>query len=107
MKKIENQISSLEASDLINSFKYCFFGRTYQIVNSKMSVKKKKVELENLLRELYNDPIIKNFDKTVLFYPVEEIIIGKIKEIDYILEVKKFKLPFKIPLFKSYNIRGI
>lgn len=106
MKQVQIEKLSLEHNDIVDVFKYYFFGKTYSIVNSNLSLKKKKFKLQNLLKELNDDPIIKNINKDILFTPIEKIIIDKINDIDYILNVKKFKIPFKLSLFKGYKIRG-
>ena len=101
MKKVQIETSSLENSDVIDAFKYYFFGKTYSIVNSKLSLRKKKIKLENLLKELNDDPIIKHINKNVLLNPISKIIVDQMTEIDYILELKSFKLPLKMLFFKT------
>ena len=108
MKEIFDCDNRFENDDAINGIKYYYFGKTFSIMEAKYSLKKKLLNLNLLLREVNEDELLKNKALLSVKNSITDIIYGKIKEISFEIEVKKFKLPFKffrINLFKNRNLR--
>ena len=93
--------NKFENVDAINGIKYYYFGKTYFIDNSKMSLAKKKKNLLNILDEVKHDILLQNPALKATKITIEDIIYKKIDVVEFQIEVKKFK-PIKINLFNIF-----
>ncbi len=106
MKEIFDYDNKFENDDAINGIKYYYFGKTFSIMDSKHSFKKKLSDLNLLLDEVNEDDLLKNKALLSVKNSITDIIYGKIEKISFEIEVKKFKLPLKFFRINLFNNRS-
>ena len=80
-----------ENAMIINSLKYYYFGKTYSVVNSKKSLQRKKMLLNNIISEIENDELLKIDNWTYVRQSITGIVFGQLKKIECELDVKNLK----------------
>ncbi len=94
-------IDNFENGDIVNSLKYYYFGKTYNVVNSKMSDTKKVLLLNNIMSELSLDVFLSAKELLPVKSSIEKLIFEKISSIELKIKNKKFKLPFRFGFVRS------
>ena len=76
---------------IINSLKYYYFGKTYSVMNSKKSLQRKKMLLNNIISEIENDEFLKAGSWKFVKQSITGIVFDQLKKIEYELDVKNLK----------------
>ncbi len=87
-------VAKTENIEAINGVKYYYFGRTYMVMNLKTSLARKRKKLLEILDEVNNDILLQNLALKSVKDSISDIIYNKIAEVDYKIQVKKFRIRF-------------
>ena len=89
--RVDIEYDLSENAMIVNSLKYYYFGKTYSVMNSKKSLQRKKVLLNNIIYEIENDALLKIGNWGYVRQSITGIVFGQLKKIEYELDVKNFK----------------
>ena len=90
-KEFSFEYDMTENAEVINSLKYSYFGKAYSVINSKKSLQEKKNMLNDIIAEIENDPLLNVGDWKYVKSSILHIIYGRLSNIEYWIDVKKFK----------------
>ena len=98
--KIENTEAFIKNPDILRSenvdaiicLMYYYFGETYKVMDSKLTLNQKKKRLLCILQKVEDDILLQNPGLALTKKSIIDVIYNNISDVDFKIEVKKFKI---------------